>query len=180
MRKTTALIKLADAMLREPDARHWLTKLAKTTGLATGTVSPILHRLLDEGWLTAEWEQRSGDGKRPRPDRRYLTLTAEGHEGLGMILELDRAREVLETLPQEAVTEEPEALTVGELREAITRACDLGGSYGQNLSETKPVLVRVKQGEPCLLPLASVAVQFDAGRFALVLVPVEPTVTDGP
>jgi hypothetical protein len=60
-----------------------------------------------------------------------------------------------------------DGLTVGELREAIIAACDLGGAYGQNLSETKQVLIRT--AEDTYLPLSRVCVKFHAGRFALVL-----------
>lgn len=58
------------------------------------------------------------------------------------------------------------SLTVGELREAIIYACDLGGAYGQNLSETKEVLIRI---ENACHPLSQVSVTFHEGRFVLML-----------
>lgn len=57
-------------------------------------------------------------------------------------------------------------LSVGELREAIITACDLGGAYGENLSETKSVYLRVDNN---YFPLHRVAVSFHEGRFILLL-----------
>lgn len=57
-------------------------------------------------------------------------------------------------------------LNIGQLREATISTTDLDGAYGQSISETKQVLVRV--GET-YLPLAQVSVGVVAGRFALIL-----------
>jgi hypothetical protein len=62
-------------------------------------------------------------------------------------------------------------LSVGELREAIISACDLGGAHGQNLHESKDVLIRIRvESNDTYLPLSRVSVAFvPPGRFALVL-----------
>lgn len=51
----------------------------KETGLASGTLYPILARLVDRGWLKKDWdigEDQSG------PPRRIYTLTALGRAQL--------------------------------------------------------------------------------------------------
>ena len=57
-------------------------------------------------------------------------------------------------------------LTVGELREAIIAACEYGGAYGEDLSETKAVLLRVKDE---YFPLNRISVSFRGGKFVLLL-----------
>lgn len=54
----------------------------KASGLASGTLYPILARLADRGWLDKNWEV--GDDA-SGPPRRIYTLTSLGHtqfEGL--------------------------------------------------------------------------------------------------
>jgi PadR family transcriptional regulator PadR len=46
---------------------------------------PILHRLLDEGWLTDGWDDT--EASKHRPPRRYYELTDLGRRALGGILE---------------------------------------------------------------------------------------------
>ncbi|MGW3606792.1 PadR family transcriptional regulator [Micromonospora sp. NPDC005161] len=50
--------------------------MRRSTGLPTGTISPILDRLLDGGWLSDRWEE--ADTVTSRPRRRYFRLTDEG------------------------------------------------------------------------------------------------------
>jgi PadR family transcriptional regulator PadR len=57
--------------------------ISRETGLASGTLYPILGRLTDRGLLSTRWEQDPPEG---RPRRHLYRLTAEGAE---------RAREVL-------------------------------------------------------------------------------------
>jgi PadR family transcriptional regulator PadR len=76
MRKTHALVSVLIAFTDDPVDRHWGYDLAKRTGLRSGVLYPILHRLLEEGWLEDGWEDRASlDG---RPPRRYYRLTGEG------------------------------------------------------------------------------------------------------
>ena len=52
-------------------------EICKATGLASGTVYPILARLEKAGWLGSAWE--TGDpAELGRPRRRFYTLTAQG------------------------------------------------------------------------------------------------------
>lgn len=51
----------------------------KASGLASGTLYPILARLVDRGWLDKTWE--GGEGA-DNPPRRIYTLTSLGHAQL--------------------------------------------------------------------------------------------------
>jgi PadR family transcriptional regulator, regulatory protein PadR len=63
---------------RDPDHRHYGLELAHATGLAAGTIYPVLARLERYGWVTSEWEEIDprAAGRRPR---RYYQLTGDGH-----------------------------------------------------------------------------------------------------
>jgi PadR family transcriptional regulator PadR len=68
-RKTVA------AMLRRPRAWHFGYELSKDTGLASGTLYPLLMRLSDQGLLESRWQEPERPGKPPRHGYR---LTSEG------------------------------------------------------------------------------------------------------
>ena len=59
-------------LLRDPAVGRYGYEVAKATGLASGTLYPILMRLEERGLLTARWELGPG-----RP-RHLYRLTAEG------------------------------------------------------------------------------------------------------
>lgn len=79
MRITVPTARVLAALLAEPDADRYGLDLMQATGLASGTLYPILHRLQEAGWVAASWEDidSSAEG---RPARRYYRLTAEGAE----------------------------------------------------------------------------------------------------
>jgi len=52
------------------------------TGLASGTVYPILRRLEEESLVSARWENVSVARSEARPPRRYYELTSAGEEVL--------------------------------------------------------------------------------------------------
>ena len=53
------------------------SEISRSTGLASGTLSPILFRLEEAGWLESEWEGvMPAEVKRPR--RRLYRITALG------------------------------------------------------------------------------------------------------
>jgi PadR family transcriptional regulator, regulatory protein PadR len=56
---------------------HWRHgyDISRETGLASGTLYPILGRLADRGWLETRWEQDPPEG---RPRRHLYRLTADG------------------------------------------------------------------------------------------------------
>jgi len=53
-------------------------ELSKASGLAAGTIYPILQRLTAAGWVSARWEDHEPDRASGRPPRRYYRLTVEG------------------------------------------------------------------------------------------------------
>jgi PadR family transcriptional regulator PadR len=57
-----------------PQWRHGY-ELARSTGLRSGTLYPLLIRLESQGYLEAEWQQPAGPG---RPPRHAYRLTAAG------------------------------------------------------------------------------------------------------
>ncbi|MGB8477864.1 MAG: helix-turn-helix transcriptional regulator [Acidobacteriaceae bacterium] len=52
-------------------------EISRTTGLASGTLYPILFRLEEAGWLESEWEEVVPAQVR-RPRRRLYRITALG------------------------------------------------------------------------------------------------------
>jgi PadR family transcriptional regulator PadR len=85
MRRTHSLIQLSLALMEQPDGRHWGYDLSKRAGLRSGALYPILHRMLDEGWLDDGWESVD-HATRTRPPRRYYELTTTGKKELGALI----------------------------------------------------------------------------------------------
>ncbi len=79
MRLTIPVAKVLAALLADPAGEHYGLQLMQQTGLASGTLYPILTRLQKAGWLTARWEDEDPSDA-GRPVRRYYQLTAEGAE----------------------------------------------------------------------------------------------------
>jgi PadR family transcriptional regulator, regulatory protein PadR len=77
VRVTIAVVKVLSALLEEPDRFRYGLELMAATGLPSGTLYPLLRRMQDAGWVTAEWE-RLDPVAAGRPARRYYRLTAEG------------------------------------------------------------------------------------------------------
>ncbi len=76
MRKPSpATLKLLRALAVQPDARRYGYELMQMTGLASGTLYPILMRLSDNGLLVSEWERLEHNG---RPPRHLYRLSAGG------------------------------------------------------------------------------------------------------
>jgi DNA-binding PadR family transcriptional regulator len=69
----TALV--LDALAR--GSRHGFDIL-DATGLASGTVYPILRRLEQDGLATSRWESARVAQQEQRPPRRYYVLTRDG------------------------------------------------------------------------------------------------------
>jgi PadR family transcriptional regulator PadR len=71
--------------MEDPTGRNWGYELSRQAGVRSGVLYPILHRMLDEGWLEDGWEDPAQlSGK--RPPRRYYQLTNEGRIALGAML----------------------------------------------------------------------------------------------
>ncbi|GGQ49379.1 PadR family transcriptional regulator [Couchioplanes azureus] len=77
MRMTVTTARVLAVLLAEPGTDRYGLDLMRATGLASGSLYPILHRLQAAGWLTARWEEidPAAEG---RPARRFYRLTPEG------------------------------------------------------------------------------------------------------
>ncbi|BCJ46023.1 hypothetical protein GCM10010168_49710 [Actinoplanes ianthinogenes] len=77
MRITVATARLLAVLLTEPETDRYGLDLMRATGLASGSLYPILHRLQDAGWLTTRWEDID-PATLGRPARRFYRLTPDG------------------------------------------------------------------------------------------------------
>lgn len=57
-----SLVKIGAALQEDPDARHFVYLLCRAAGVRSPTVYRCLTRLLDAGWVSAGWEERSASG----------------------------------------------------------------------------------------------------------------------
>jgi PadR family transcriptional regulator, regulatory protein PadR len=76
--------------MADPGARHWGTDLRRRSGVRSGTMYPILWRMLGCGWLTDGWEDPEYARAQKRPPRRYYELTDAGNAELAALLESAR------------------------------------------------------------------------------------------
>jgi DNA-binding PadR family transcriptional regulator len=63
------------ALYDDPSGWRYGYDIARETGLASGTLYPILGRLTDRGFLETRWEDPSPEG---RPRRHLYRLTTQG------------------------------------------------------------------------------------------------------
>src|SRR5579884_718413 len=85
MRVTGPLLRVLTALVEEPGDEVYGLEILRRTGLKSGTLYPILDRLVEAGWVSARWEDEPG-GSGPR--RRFYRLTGEGrHEAHLLFLE---------------------------------------------------------------------------------------------
>ncbi len=86
-------VTLLQELLRFPARMRYGYELMNETGLASGTLYPILARLEALGWLESGWEPPVHPG---RPPRRKYRLTGDGRAGaremIGRAVLLERAR----------------------------------------------------------------------------------------
>lgn len=75
MRTTYPTALVLQALL---DGHHHGFDIMDATGLASGTVYPILRRLDAEGLVRSRWERDSVAHREQRPPRRYYELSAGG------------------------------------------------------------------------------------------------------
>ncbi|WP_150134051.1 PadR family transcriptional regulator [Streptomyces hyaluromycini] len=74
-RPTLEVIKVL--LASTPDNPAWGLKICEEADLGSGTVYPILERLVDAGWVTRYAEKEDHPG---RPKRIYYELTALGQQ----------------------------------------------------------------------------------------------------
>lgn len=87
-------------------------ELAEALGIPSGTLYPILHRLVDAGWLESMWEDVDPRVEE-RPRRRFYRLTGEARLGAPV-----RIREALG--PQIAVPQGVPAPAAGQTQMRLT------------------------------------------------------------
>jgi DNA-binding PadR family transcriptional regulator len=68
-------LKVFGALLEDPQGWHYGYALSKITGLASGTLYPILIRLVERDLLETRWEPAETPG---RPPRHVYRLTQDG------------------------------------------------------------------------------------------------------
>ena len=68
-------LRLFQALLADPPRWRYGYDLSRETGLASGTLYPILMRLSEQQMLETAWEQSDEPG---RPPRHTYRLTADG------------------------------------------------------------------------------------------------------
>ena len=98
MRRTGALLQVAVALLEHRGERQWGYELGQRAELRSGVLYPILHRLLEQGWLRDGWEEQE-DGPRRRPARRYYEVTELGERELVALLGAAPAARPARTAP---------------------------------------------------------------------------------
>ncbi|GIG58615.1 hypothetical protein Lfu02_29870 [Longispora fulva] len=77
VRLTVPVAKVLAAFLADVEVERYGLDLMHQTGLASGSLYPILTRLVGAGWLETQWEDVDPVAA-GRPARRYYSLTAEG------------------------------------------------------------------------------------------------------
>lgn len=82
---------LLEALLVHPTRWHHGYALSQQTGLASGTLYPILMRLEKRQWLETRWEEPCVTG---RPPRHLYRLTSDGREWAREEMADARARKV--------------------------------------------------------------------------------------
>jgi PadR family transcriptional regulator, regulatory protein PadR len=63
------------AFLETPRGWRYGYDLMKAVDISSGTLYPLLARLIEDGWLESRWEDSEFPG---RPPRQLYRLTAEG------------------------------------------------------------------------------------------------------
>jgi PadR family transcriptional regulator len=76
VRLTVPVARLLAVLVADPDGDHYGLELMQESGLASGTLYPILARLTEAGWLEKRWEKVDPVAA-GRPARAYYRLTRE-------------------------------------------------------------------------------------------------------
>lgn len=82
MKMTYAAVQVALALMEDPSGKHWGYDLSKKSGVRSGALYPILHRMLNDGLLSDGWETSTAG----RPPRRHYEITERGATELGALL----------------------------------------------------------------------------------------------
>ncbi|MDQ3935870.1 MAG: PadR family transcriptional regulator [Actinomycetota bacterium] len=88
-RITRQLLAVLEAMMADPGREWYGLELMDATRLSSGTLYPILHRLVSDGWLTRTRDAASTVGG---SGRRLYRLTSVGELAAAEALERRRTR----------------------------------------------------------------------------------------
>jgi PadR family transcriptional regulator, regulatory protein PadR len=78
-RVTVPVLQVIDLLLTEPDRDDWFAlEICRQTRLGSGTVTQILFRLQEWGWVVSRWEDTGEAHPQGRPRRRFYRLTGLG------------------------------------------------------------------------------------------------------
>ncbi|GAB2633445.1 PadR family transcriptional regulator [Nocardia goodfellowii] len=77
VRITLQTLQVLRVLLSRPADEHYGLKIAQESGLATGSIYPILARLETAGWVTSEFE-KIDESREGRRRRRHYQLTDDG------------------------------------------------------------------------------------------------------
>jgi PadR family transcriptional regulator PadR len=113
MTLTTQLV--LRALLADPGREMYGREIMQAASLATGTVYPILARLVAEGWVSVR-EEKIDKRAEGRPARRYYRLTPEGTRKAGAAMA--RAATQLSRLGLDAPPQAP--LSIGGFEVGVT------------------------------------------------------------
>jgi len=98
LRISPQTLALLEALLDKPTSWHHGYALSQQTGLASGTLYPILMRLEKLRWLETKWEEPNGG----RPPRHLYRLTSQARAWAREELRSACARKVWKPSPSEA------------------------------------------------------------------------------
>ena len=88
---SSSVMSVLEVFLEDPQAVRYGLELGASTGLASGTIHPVLARLEGAGWVDSEWEEIDPSTV-GRPRRRFYRLTAAGVEQASAALAVVAAR----------------------------------------------------------------------------------------
>jgi PadR family transcriptional regulator PadR len=92
LRISQQTLNLLEALLVRPSGWHHGYALSQATGIASGTLYPILMRLEKSGWLETAWEQLATSAG--RPPRHLYRLRAQARAWAREELSDARARKM--------------------------------------------------------------------------------------
>ncbi|WP_376702515.1 PadR family transcriptional regulator [Mesorhizobium sp. ISC25] len=78
VRLTSVSLKVLKIFIDAPRKPRSGIEISRESGIASGTLYPILDRLEDAGWFASAWENVD-PAEVGRPRRRYYTITGEGY-----------------------------------------------------------------------------------------------------
>ena len=88
---SSSVMSVLEVFLEDPQAVRYGLELGACTGLASGTIHPVLARLEGAGWVESEWEEIDPSSV-GRPRRRFYRLTVAGVEQASAALDVVAAR----------------------------------------------------------------------------------------